>query len=310
MSQAVATSLVTEGTELMLGDHLPEAIVRFEKAIRLCPPHAPAWRGLGHALLRLGRAPEAARALDQAIGLDPDRATALWAAAVAHADLGNRLVAHRYLARALALEPSWLEMALAVPALATLLGPAARAAQALTARFGAFSARAFHHAADEGARVEVAQIAHRPGFGQWTCVTLGLGEHAWGDPARPRVELILASPDLARGAPTPLALEADVGGVILATLAFHLRATGVFPTPGTVVRDVLGGLALPAVSARLPHLYIRVPRAWPGLPLPLCEGPPPITLAQVVPVSEGELAGWVADPASLEAALGGPTRPA
>lgn len=310
MSQAVATSLVTEGTELMLGDQLVEAIVRFEKAIRLCPPHAPAWRGLGHALLRLGRAPEAARALDQAIGLDPERATALWAAAVAHADLGNRLVAQRYLARALVLQPSWLEMALAVPPLAALLGPAARAAQALTARFGAFSARAFHHAADDADRVEIARIAHQPEFGQWTCVTLGLAEHAWGDPARPRVELILASPDLARGAVALLAVEADVGGAILANLALHLRASGFFPTPGTVVRDVLGGLGIPGVSARLPHVYIRVPRAWPGLPLPLSDGPPAITLAQVVPVSEGEVAGWVADPASLERSLGGPVRAA
>jgi len=71
------------------------------------------------------------------------------------------------------------------------------------------------------------------------------------------------------------------------------------------VRGVLGGLAIPAVSARLPNIYICVPRGWPGLPLPFIEGPPAITLAQVAPVSEQEVAGWQVEPASLERILGG-----
>ena len=137
-------------------------------------------------------------------------------------------------------------MARAVPALAALLGPAARACHALTACFGAFSARAFHHTTDDAARIEVAHIAHQPAFGQWTCVTLGLAEHAWGNPARPRLELILGSLDLSRGAPTQLAVEAGVGGVILANLALHLRADCAtchphLHAPGAGRGSVLGG---------------------------------------------------------------------
>ena len=45
-----------------------------------------------------------------------------------------------------------------------------------------------------------------------------------------------------------------------------------------------------------------VPRLW-RLTLPIDEGPPPITLAQVVPVSEAEYQAWRSDVAGFEAEL-------
>ena len=45
------------------------------------------------------------------------------------------------------------------------------------------------------------------------------------------------------------------------------------------------------LSERLPHVYVQSPRAW-GLELPLDEGPPAITLAQVFPISEDEYQAW------------------
>ena len=47
---------------------------------------------------------------------------------------------------------------------------------------------------------------------------------------------------------------------------------------------------------------ICVPRLW-DLPLPIEDGPPAVTLAQVVPVSEGEYEVWRKNPAELELSL-------
>src|SRR5262249_25530858 len=83
----------------------------------------------------------------------------------------------------------------------------------------------------------------------------------------------------------------DAGAQILANLAFHLADTMFFPAPGSVARDVVRSISAGELSERLPHVYIQSPRAW-GLELPLDEGPPAITLAQVVPISETEYAAW------------------
>lgn len=292
MSQAAADSLVKEGNELQLNERHEEAVVRFEKAAQLFPPHALAWRGLGHSLLRLGRAQDAARAFDRAIGLKPESATALWGGAVAHAELGNKVVAHSYLRRTLAVQPTWIEMARGIPQFAAFLQTSARAAAALHAAFGAFSAQAYRHASDESRELEVGRLSNQPQFGQWTFVTIGLSNVAWPDPQRPRIELILAT-----------TIDEPVCGQILANLAFHLGDTGFFPEPGVLVRDVIGGLGAGDLSRRLPHVYITVPRAWSAIELPLDASPPAVTLAQVVPVSEAEYALWQQNPAQLEPTL-------
>jgi hypothetical protein len=81
--------------------------------------------------------------------------------------------------------------------------------------------------------------------------------------------------------------------------------SGFFPEPGAMLRDVVGVLALGDWSQRLPHGYIAVPRAW-KLKLPLDEGPPPITMAQLVPVSEAEYQLWrERGPRQLDQALAG-----
>jgi tetratricopeptide (TPR) repeat protein len=288
MSQQAADALVSEAHSFFQAERFADALAKYEKAAQVFPPHALAWKGVGHSLLCLGRAHEAARAFDQAIGLAPTSATALWGGAVAHAEIGNKVMAQTYLRRTLALQPSWIEMARTIPALAPYLAVSTRAADALHAAFGTFSTRAFRHATDDTRVVEVGRVANQPRFGLWTYATIGLANREWPDAARPRIELVLAT-----------LVEGDYCSQILANLAFHLWETGFFPEPGVMVRDVVGALAIPDLSQRLPHVFIAIPRAW-QLRLPIDEAPPPITLAQVIPVSEADYNLWRSDPTGFD----------
>ena len=280
MTQAAADALVAEAHELFRAERFDEAHVRFERAVAVFPQHPLAWKGIGQSLLALGRPHEAARAFDQAIGLRHDSATALWGGALAHAEIGNKVLAKNYLARVLALQPTWIAMVDEVPQLAAFLKVSTRADELLSAALGPFSKRAYRHAADPERSIEVGRVADRPAFGQWTFVTVGLSNTTWNEPERPRVELVLAT-----------TLDLDVCGQILANLAFHLAESTFFPQPGTMVRDVVSALDAGELSQRLPHVYVQSPRAW-GLELPLEEGPPAITLAQVFPISETEYQTW------------------
>src|SRR5687768_2648675 len=179
MSQQAADALVAEAHALFQAEQYDAALVRYEKASQLFPPHALAWKGVGHCLLCLGRAHEAARAFDQAIGLKQDSATALWGGAVAHAEIGNKVMAQTYLRRTLALQPSWADMARTVPQLAPFLAVSTRAHDALRTAFGTFSTRTYRHAADDAKVVEVGRIANQPRFGTWTFVTIGLSNCTW-----------------------------------------------------------------------------------------------------------------------------------
>ncbi|MBA3393916.1 MAG: suppressor of fused domain protein [Deltaproteobacteria bacterium] len=291
MTQAAADSLVAEAHELFRAEKFPDAAARFEKATQLFPPHALAWKGLGHALLCMGKPHEAARAFDHAIGLAPHSATALWGGAVAHADVGNKVVAQSYLRRTLALQPSWVEMARGVPSLAQYLAVSTRAADALRNVFPTFSTRSYRHSADQARAIDVARIINQPQFSQFTYISIGFSNHQWADAARPRLELIMST-----------VIDTDICGQILANLAFHLSDNNFFPEPGVMVRDVIGALGVTDLSQRLPHVYITVPRLW-KLELPLDESPPAITLAQVVPVSEAEYVRWRANVVGFEGSL-------
>ena len=273
MSQAAADLIVEEAHALFRAEKYADAASRYEKAAQVFPHHALAWKGLGHSLLCLGKAHEAARAFDQAIGLRPESATALWGGAVAHADVGNKVVAQNYLRRTLVLQPTWVEMARDIPQLAQLIQTSTRAGDAMRVAFGTYSTRTYRHAGDEARSLDVGRVSNLPQFGQWTYFTVGLSNREWPDRQRPRVELVLAT-----------TLDGEVCGQILANLAFHLAATGFFPEPGVMVRDVIGSLGAGPLSERLPHVYIGVPRLWP-VPLPIEEAPIPITLAQVIPVT-------------------------
>jgi len=292
MSLAAADALVTSANELFREEKFSDAARQFERATQVFPPHPLAWKGLGHALLCLGRPHEAARAFDRAIGLRPDSATALWGGAVAHAEVGNKVVAQNYLRRTLALQPSWIEMARSVAQLAPFLQVSTRAADALRSALGNYSTRTYRHSSDATRAVEVGRFAHQPSHGHWTYATIGLSNTKWPELGRPRVELVLAT-SIDDGAAC---------GQILANLAFHLADTGFFPEPGVMVRDVIGALGDGDLSQRLPHVYITVPRAW-GLALPIDEGPPPITLAQVVAMSEAEYLMWRRNFATFEGFL-------
>lgn len=292
MSQAAADLLVGEANELIRAEKFSEAAAKFERAAQIFPPHPLAWKGLGHALLCLGRPHEAARAFDRAIGLRPESATALWGGAVAHAELGHKPVAQNYLRRTLALQPSWIDMARSVPQLAPFLLVSTRAADAMRAQLGTYSTRTYRHTHDEGRSLEIARFVGRPTTSHWTYATIGLSNTKWNEMGRPRVELLLAT-----------TVDTELCGQILANLAFHLAETGFFPEPGVMVRDVIGALAAGDLSQRLPHIYVMVPRLW-QLSLPVDMGPPPITLAQVVPVSEQEYLLWREDLDGFEAALG------
>jgi tetratricopeptide (TPR) repeat protein len=291
MSRQAADELVAEANVLFQAERYPEAAAKFERAVQIFPQHALGWRGLGHALLCLSRPHDAARAFDRSIGIHGESATALWGGAVAHAELGNKLMAQTYLRRTLALQPTWIEMARNLPLLAPFLQTSARAADVLRAAFGQFSTRTYRHAADEARSVEVARIANQPRVQSWTYATIGLSNKQWAEPGRPRVELVLATQQ-----------DGEVCGQILANLAFHLHETSFFPQPGVLVRDVIGALNVPDLSQRLPHVFIGVPRVW-RLRLPLDDGPPPITLAQVIPVSEAEYTLWRANPTAFEASF-------
>lgn len=288
MSQQAADALIAEAHTLFQRELYGDALARYEKATQLFPTHPLAWKGLGHSLLCLGRAHDAARAFDQAIGLRPDSATALWGGAVAHAEIGNKVMAQNYLRRVLTLQPTWVDMARGVPQLAQFLVTSTRAADALHAAFGTFSTRTYRHATNDTLVVEVGRIPNQPRIGCFTFATIGLSNKQWPDLRRPRVELVFSS-----------LLDAELCGQILANLTFHLWETGFFPEPGVMVRDVIGALDVPDLSARLPHVFIGIPRAW-QLKLPLDESPPPITLAQVIPVSEAEYAVWRTDPTGFD----------
>jgi len=291
MSQAAADALVAEANELFRAEKFPDAAIRFEKAAQLFPPHALAWKGLGHALLCMGRAHDAARAFDRAIGLAPNSATALWGGAVAHADIGNKVVAQSYLRRTLALQPSWIDMACGVPQLVPFLQISSRTSDILRAVFPTFSTRTYRHAQDSARSIDVARILDQPRLNAFSYVTIGLSNKEWPQVERPRVELIMGTLH-----------DTDLCGKILANLAFHLSETGFFPEPGVMVRDVIGALKAGDLSQRLPHVFIAVPRTW-SVRLPLDETPPPVTLAQVVPVSEAEYTRWRANVAGFEADL-------
>lgn len=288
MSRQAADELVAEADALFRTEQFGDALAKFERAVQIFPEHSVAWKGLGHCLLCLQRPRDATLAFDRSIGIRPDSATALWAGAVAHAEVGNKLMAQNYLRRTLALQPTWIEMARGIPLFAQILQPSSRAADALHAIFGAFSTRTYRHADDETRSVEVGRIANHPRINAFTYVTIGLSNKTWPDPARPHVELLLAT-----------MVDGEICGQILANLAFHLQTTSFFPQPGVLVRDVIGALSAGELSQRLPHVFIGVPRAW-KLKLPLVEGPPAITLAQVIPVSEPEYMRWRANPTGFE----------
>jgi hypothetical protein len=279
MSLAAADALTAEGNALFQQQAYGEAAGRFERAATVFPSHHQAWKGLGHALLCLGRSADAARAFDRAIGLRPESATALWGGALSHADLGHKLVAQNYLRRALALQPTWAEMARAVPQLASLLQLSAHTATLVRRGFGAYSSRVFRRAGG-GGQLEVGRITGCPDVGITTSISIGLSDHIWPLAERPRVEVILAS-----------TIDTEICGQIVANAAFHVMDSGFFPEPGTMVRDVVAVLGAGDLSQRLPHLYFNVPRMW-LVRLPLDVGPPAITLTQAIPVSEAEYLLW------------------
>ncbi|MEZ4401339.1 MAG: tetratricopeptide repeat protein [Kofleriaceae bacterium] len=281
MSQAAADRLTSEGNELFQAGDFAAAAERFERAAALYPSHHLAWKGLGHALLSLGRPVDAARAFDRAIGLKGDSATALWGGALAHADLGHRPIAQNYLRRVLTLQPTWIDLARSVPALAQFLQVSTFAGELLRVALGAPSVRTFHHGAIGGRTVDVARYPEQPAPGLITYGSLGLANLDWPD-GRPRMEVLFACREDRAGMPQ-----------LVANAAFHIIDQVFYPAPGTIVRDLVGQSRLGDFSTRLPHAYFAVPRAW-HLRLPLDAGPPAVTVTSLVPISEREYQHWKA----------------
>ena len=280
MSLAAADALTAEGNHLFQSQDYAAAAARFERATNVFPSHHQAWKGLGHALLCMGKAHEAARAFDRAIGLKPESATALWGGALAHADLGHTLVAQNYLRRALAQQPSWTDMARGVPQLAPLLGLSARTGEHLRRVIGPHSGRRFRHATDGGRGIEVLRFSDSPERGVVTYASLGVCDHAWSDARRPRLELLLGA-----SADDPVLPQ------IVANTAFHVVDKDFFPEPGTIVRDIVAVLEAGELSAHLPHVYFMDASPW-RLRGPLEPGPPRLDLVAAVPVTDGEYLYW------------------
>ncbi|MBK7539667.1 MAG: tetratricopeptide repeat protein [Myxococcales bacterium] len=293
MTRFAADALANEGMALLQEQRFEEAVERFDGAIRVFPQHAAAWKGLGQARLCLGQRDAAAGAFDRAIGLGANGATALWGGAVAHAELGHKVIAQNYLRRALELQPSWLEMARGNPALAAFLELSWHAQALIRKQLGAYSARTYQHAGGNRS-LELARVGNSPVSGQSTYISIGLCNHLWPQQERPRMELMLCS-----------IVDDERCAQIIANTAFHVMDSGFFPEPGAMLRDVVGVLGGGDWSRQLPHGYITVPRAW-KLRLPLDIGPPPISVAQLVPVSEAEYQLWRdKGPRELDLVLGG-----
>jgi hypothetical protein len=280
MSLAAADALTAEGNHLFQSQDFVGAAARFERATSVFPTHHQAWKGLGHALLCMGKATEAARAFDRAIGLKPESATALWGGALAHADLGHKLVAQNYLRRALALQPTWTDMARGVPQLAPLLGLAARTGEHLRRVIGTHSGRRFRHATDGGRGIEVLRFSDAPERGIVTYASLGVCDHAWQDPGRPRLELLLGASD-----------DDPILPQIVANTAFHVVDKDFFPEPGTIVRDIIAVLEAGELSERMPHVYFMDASPW-RVRGPLEDGPPRLDLVAAVPVTDAEYQLW------------------
>jgi hypothetical protein len=171
-------------------------------------------------------------------------------------------------------------MARGVAQLAPLLSLSAHAGALLRKAIGPHSERRFRHATDHGRGIEVLRFADVPERTVTTYASLGVCDHAWSDPDRPRVELLLGA-----------AVDEAVVPQIIANVAFHLVDKDFFPEPGTIVRDIVAVLQAGGVSERLPHVYFMPPTPWSLFPQ-LDAGPPRIELVAAVPVSDREYRYW------------------
>ena len=118
-------------------------------------------------------------------------------------------------------------------------------------------------------------------FGQFTYVTVGLSNTEWSEDGRPRVELVLGS-----------TVDLEACSQILANLAFHLQRVSVLSrSPARWCAMSLQPWGRVTCLSGYRTSTCSSPRAW-NLDLPLDEGPPPITIAQVFPISESEYQTW------------------
>ena len=166
-----------------------------------------------------------------------------------------------------------------MPSLGQFLQTSTYASELLRVALGSPSVRTFRHATDAARAVDVARFADEPAAGLVTYASMGLSNFEWPD-ARPRLEILLAC-----------AQDAGALPQIVASAAFHIMDTAFYPTPGSIVRDLVGVSRAGELSTRFPHLYFTVPRRW-GLRLPLDEGPPAITVTAAIPISEREYRWW------------------
>ena len=67
-----ASALVAEGTRLLVGGQLPEAVEKFRAATYAHPGNIGAWRGLGLGHQRMGHNPEARTAFERYLRLAPN----------------------------------------------------------------------------------------------------------------------------------------------------------------------------------------------------------------------------------------------
>jgi hypothetical protein len=281
MSQQEADVLTAQGNDLFQAQRYSDAVTLFERAAAIFPPHELAWKGLGHSLYCLGRFVESARAFDRAIGLRSNSATALWGGALAHAEAGNRVMAKNYLMRTLELQPSWIEMVPKTPALAGFVQYSTYAKELLRTVFGSFNATEFRHASN-ATSVDIARVINSPASSYSTYCSLGLCNQAWAEPRQPRLELLLAVRD---------GIAPAVCGQILSNAAFHCLEKQFYPNPGSMIKDLVSVLGIADISQQFPHAYFAQPTAW-QFKLPLDRGPPPMTLLQLVPVTDAEFQFW------------------
>ena len=186
-------------------------------------------------------------------------------------------------------------MARGVPQLATFLQVSTRAGDVLRARVRARSRRGRTATLPTRlASIEVGRIANQPVFGQFTLRhDRAVQRRRWREAERPRVELVLAS-TLDRGCLRRR--SSRTWRSISARREF-------FPEPGMMVRDVVGAPRRAGdLSQRLPHVYMRSPRAV-GPRLPLDDGRRRSRSRRSFPSARTSTRCGVRRPAEFEASL-------
>ena len=269
MSQAAADTLVKEGDELFRAERFGEAAARFERAVTVFPIILSAGAASGtRCSAWASRTKLHAHSIKQSayVPIAPPRCGAA-SRARRNRQQGDRARLPRRRSRCNRRGPTWhsARHVRSVPAGLVAGG-----------RASACAARDVRHPALSPCRSSRALPRHRPHPQR------ARARHDDVRHARPLQRRVARSRTSASRARARINLDSRRVRADPRQPRVPPIRDAILPEPGTMVRDVVGALGVANLSNNLPHIYVQYPRAW-GIDLPLDEGPPAITLAQVLP---------------------------